>query len=294
MSSSAPNMNRIVMRSNINHIINQLRNSQHPIRILIHGPRKGGKTSALRVIEQKASSLSYRIIIGDSLFSRKFQDANDLLILFDDLDNDPEGLNELINYPQASVIATAQGRYRLAKGAWENWTCVRLDPFNSAELADLTTNIDKVLKLSCGHPFFVMIALDWLSERGNKQTLINKIDQYMAPLSRIEKLILTLIAIASGDINPSNRRQQRQAPLTVDALMVTYDAQDWFSTLRPEPNRINPLHLLEVLDRLDDEGVITYDRMSGWQIMPLIVEYYRHQGWSGVIENLMLNDYFQR
>ncbi len=69
--------------------------------------------------------------------------------------------------------------------------------------------------------------------------------------------------------------------------MVTYDAQEWLL------GSDAMIDLLNALNDLDDEGIITYNPASGWQIIPIIITYYRHRGW-GAIKELGLEDYFRR
>ncbi len=218
MSEATPNINidKIVMRSAINGVINQLKTRERPLRIVIHGPRKYGKTFALRAIEQsvRSSSLLYRTIWSDGPFSGTFEDANDLLILFDNIDECPDRISELSSCPQASVIASAKGRYRPARGTWDGWELVPLGPFNRAELEDLTRRfdsiptdnlpeiIDRVIYSSNGHPFFASIELESIqaSNEERDRILIDKTYQYLINLTIAEKKTLSLIAIASGYI----------------------------------------------------------------------------------------------
>jgi len=339
--------------------------------ILIHGPRKCGKTTALSVIYDWAEHNSYHIIAENKLLSQmttendslsSLPEVDKLLILFDGLDRYPGMIAKLNKLSKASVIATVQGRYRPAGGPWDGWERVPIGPLSDKEVGKfLDTSFDAlsaekdhrqkiiegVLYLSNGHPFFVHMALDLLNRHWNefkskdkwenqdfreficscqeadKETLINRISQYLQNFRDDAKMMLALIAIEFGyvvdpyDQERTSSRTNRNwlhrllsgirrarsrltrtlecsvprpllsSPLTTDALMVTHDAQDWLS------GPLQMIDLLKALDELEDEGVVNYDASGGWQITPMVGLFFRLRGWAA-IKDLGVEEHFRR
>ena len=362
--------------------------NDHP-RILLHGPRRSGKTDVLGAIQERASSsagnpetklLLFRII-GPDCLDPPLKDCakpeEQHLVLFDDLDNVGDNANAartaLLNqFSGAKVVATAQGRYWPRGGLWEDWHVVPIGLFSRGELEELI-NIqggiislasaddhhneitDGIWYLSNGHPFLARKACEFLYERWNefkskdiwtpqsfeklictchgrdKDDLVNQIHQYLFGLSTEAKMLLTLIAIASGYMvdpgdqgassSSENRGRTRKAisgirnffgrlpRVFVRGRPQSLSSPDCAGRKEPQPPLTTDalmvthdaqewlsgpypvLGLLDALDNLEDEETVIYDLTQGWQITPMVAVYYRRTGWAAINDLELTHDF---
>jgi hypothetical protein len=262
--------NKLIAQSIIQDVINTVEQhlkSNYPIRILIHGPRKSGKTSALGFLCD--------LFKDKSIFTQNEEpeDREDCLIFFDNLDRDSEKISELNRYKKASVIATARGRYQPVGSPWQGWTPVSIGQFSRDKIEVLTKSfqtistekarrqeiIDGVWHLSNGHPFLAWIALKLLEDHWNefkardklngqdfenfcqeygKEVLIDQNIRYLQNFSREAKMMLTMIAITSNYVVDPYDQSPVSSPVAKSS---------WLHRLRSGIDRIRsrPTHMSE-------------------------------------------------
>ncbi|MEM4188171.1 MAG: hypothetical protein QXN56_03275 [Candidatus Hadarchaeum sp.] len=184
--------------------------------------------------------------------------------------------------------------------------------------------VDTVIYLSNGHPFLAQLALDlirgcWEKFVGRGQQALEDLiysgddekvninrfisDLLLRLLNRLEKpatMMLTLIAVGSGLVpelaryNDSylgrrvmeyNQIPSQRSILSTDALMMTYDAQEWLAA------RYNILEMISALNEIEDEVLVTYDDNQGWQLTPIVAAYFKYRGVKALKDLELENDF---